>query len=243
MCHDKHGFNGKELTMATVLTVEDDKNTRLLTAARLKPYYTVLAACDGEEALDLFYKQHVDLIVADIMMPNMDGYELVRTLRSYHQDVPVIMLTAKDAFEDKRLGFSTGTDDYMTKPVNHEELLWRIEALLRRAKIHADKRILIGAVTVDSSNYTVSRSDTADSIELPKKEFDLLFKLLSYPDVIFTKNQLLEDIWGYETDSDENTIKTHISRLRNKFDNWKEFQIVTVRGLGYKVTLSVSDKS
>lgn len=229
--------------MATVLIVEDDKNTRLLTAARLKPYYTVLAACDGEEALDLFYKQHVDLIVADIMMPNMDGYELVRTLRSYHQDVPVIMLTAKDAFEDKRLGFSTGTDDYMTKPVNHEELLWRIEALLRRAKIHADKRILIGAVTVDSSNYTVSRSDTADSIELPKKEFDLLFKLLSYPDVIFTKNQLLEDIWGYETDSDENTIKTHISRLRNKFDNWKEFQIVTVRGLGYKVTLSVSDKS
>ncbi|WP_346908045.1 response regulator transcription factor [Faecalicatena orotica] len=229
--------------MATVLIVEDDKNTRLLTAARLKPYYTVLTACDGEEALDLFYKQHVDLIVADIMMPNMDGYELVRTLRSYHQDVPVIMLTAKDAFEDKRLGFSTGTDDYMTKPVNHEELLWRIEALLRRAKIHADKRILIGAVTVDSSNYTVSRSDTADSIELPKKEFDLLFKLLSYPDVIFTKNQLLEDIWGYETDSDENTIKTHISRLRNKFDSWKEFQIVTVRGLGYKVTLSVSDKS
>lgn len=243
MCHDKHGFNGKELTMATVLIVEDDKNTRLLTAARLKPYYTVLTACDGEEALDLFYKQHVDLIVVDIMMPNMDGYELVRTLRSYHQDVPVIMLTAKDAFEDKRLGFSTGTDDYMTKPVNHEELLWRIEALLRRAKIHADKRILIGAVTVDSSNYTVSRSDTADSIELPKKEFDLLFKLLSYPDVIFTKNQLLEDIWGYETDSDENTIKTHISRLRNKFDSWKEFQIVTVRGLGYKVTLSVSDKS
>lgn len=229
--------------MATVLIVEDDKNTRLLTAARLKPYYTVLTACDGEEALDLFYKQHVDLIVVDIMMPNMDGYELVRTLRSYHQDVPVIMLTAKDAFEDKRLGFSTGTDDYMTKPVNHEELLWRIEALLRRAKIHADKRILIGAVTVDSSNYTVSRSDTADSIELPKKEFDLLFKLLSYPDVIFTKNQLLEDIWGYETDSDENTIKTHISRLRNKFDSWKEFQIVTVRGLGYKVTLSVSDKS
>lgn len=229
--------------MATVLIVEDDKNTRLLTAARLKPYYTVLTACDGEEALDLFYKQHVDLIVADIMMPDMDGYELVRTLRSYHQDVPVIMLTAKDAFEDKRLGFSTGTDDYMTKPVNHEELLWRIEALLRRAKIHADKRILIGAVTADSSNYTVSRSDTADSIELPRKEFDLLFKLLSYPDVIFTKNQLLEDIWGYETDSDENTIKTHISRLRNKFDSWKEFQIVTVRGLGYKVTLSVSDKS
>lgn len=243
MCHDKHGFNGKELTMATVLIVEDDKNTRLLTAARLKPYYTVLTACDGEEALDLFYKQHVDLIVADIMMPNMDGYELVRTLRSYHQDVPVIMLTAKDAFEDKRLGFSTGTDDYMTKPVNHEELLWRIEALLRRAKIHADKRIIIGAVTADSSNYTVSRADTADSIELPRKEFDLLFKLLSYPDVIFTKNQLLEDIWGYETDSDENTIKTHISRLRNKFDSWKEFQIVTVRGLGYKVTLSVSDKS
>lgn len=237
--------------MATILVVEDDKNTRLLTTARLKPHYDVVTACDGEEALDLFYKQHIDLIVADIMMPNMDGYELVRTLREYRQEVPVIMLTAKQTFEAKKEGFLTGTDDYMTKPVNYEELLWRIEALLRRAKINTDRRITIGSVTVNADNYTVSRASCADAppaasdaacsaaerLALPKKEFELLYKLLSYPDVIFTKDQLLEDIWGYDTDSDENTIKTHISRLRSKFDGWKEFEIVTIRGLGYKAEL------
>lgn len=237
--------------MATILVVEDDKNTRLLTTARLKPHYDVVTACDGEEALDLFYKQHIDLIVADIMMPNMDGYELVRTLREYRQEIPVIMLTAKQTFEAKKEGFLTGTDDYMTKPVNYEELLWRIEALLRRAKINTDRRITIGSVTVNADNYTVSRASCADAppaasdaacgaaerLALPKKEFELLYKLLSYPDVIFTKDQLLEDIWGYDTDSDENTIKTHISRLRSKFDGWKEFEIVTIRGLGYKAEL------
>lgn len=240
--------------MATILVVEDDKNTRLLTTARLKPHYDVIAARDGEEALDLFYSRHVDLIVADIMMPNMDGYELVRTLREYKQDVPVIMLTAKQDFEDKKQGFSTGTDDYMTKPVRYEELLWRIEALLRRARINTDKKISLGSVTVNAKNYTVCRvcpgkegtcSDTpstaasaSEEIQLPKKEFELLYKLLSYPDMIFTKDQLLEDIWGYDTDSDDNTIKTHISRLRNKFDGWEEFKIITIRGLGYKAEIS-----
>lgn len=221
--------------MTTILVVEDDKNTRLLTTARLKPHYNVVTACDGEEALDIFYSQHIDLIIADIMMPNMDGYELVRTLREYKQDVPVIMLTAKQTFEAKKQGFSTGTDDYMTKPVNYEELLWRIEALLRRAKINTDKQISLGAVTVNAENYTVSRGK--EIITLPKKEFELLYKLLSYPDMIFTKDQLLEDIWGYDTDSDENTIKTHISRLRGKFDGWDEFSIITIRGLGYKAEI------
>lgn len=222
--------------MATILVVEDDRNTRLLTTARLKPHYDVVNACDGEEALDIFYKQRIDLIVADIMMPHMDGYELVATLREYRNDVPVIMLTAKQTFDDKKKGFSTGTDDYMTKPVNYEELLWRIEALLRRSKIHTERQIHIGEVTVNQDNYTLSKGAT--TLELPKKEFELLFKLLSYPGVIFTKNQLLEEIWGYDTDSDENTVKTHISRLRNKFEDWKEFQIVTMRGLGYKAEFS-----
>lgn len=221
--------------MTTILVVEDDKNTRLLTTARLKPHYNVVTACDGEEALDIFYSQHIDLIIADIMMPNMDGYELVRTLREYKQDVPVIMLTAKQTFEAKKQGFSTGTDDYMTKPVNYEELLWRIEALLRRAKINTDKQISLGAVTINAENYTVNRGK--EIITLPKKEFELLYKLLSYPDMIFTKDQLLEDIWGYDTDSDENTIKTHISRLRGKFDGWDEFSIITIRGLGYKAEI------
>lgn len=218
--------------MTTILIAEDDKNTRILTAARLKPHYTVVTACDGKEALDIYYKQHIDLVVADIMMPHMDGYELVRTLREYKQDVPVIMLTARQEFEDKKLGFSTGTDDYLTKPVNYEELLWRIEALLRRARIHSDKQIVIGETTLSAENYCVTRP--GQSVELPKKEFELLFKLLSYPGVIFTRDQLLEEIWGYDTDSDETTIKTHISRLRGKFDGWEGFQIVTVRGLGYK---------
>lgn len=221
--------------MATILIVEDEKNIRLLTAARLKTSYTVLTACDGNEAIDIFYRQHIDLIIADIMMPNMDGYELVRCLREYNQNVPVIFLTAKSAFDDKRKGFASGIDDYMTKPVNYEELLWRIQALLRRAGINANRRITIGAVIVDSDSYTVSREQ--EQIELPKKEFDLLFKLLSYPNVIFTKDQLLSDIWGMETDSNDSTIKTHINRLRNKFGDWKEFEIITIRGLGYKLIL------
>ncbi|MCM1542787.1 MAG: response regulator transcription factor, partial [Blautia sp.] len=192
--------------MATILVVEDNENILLLTSARLKPYYSILTASNGKEALDIFYRQHVDLIVADIMMPGMDGYELVRCLREYKQNVPVIFLTAKSAFDDKRKGFASGIDDYMTKPVNYEELLWRIEALLRRANINASQRIMIGPVTIDSASYTVSRGE--ERIELPKKEFELLFKFLSYPNMIFTKNQLLEDIWGLETDSDDSTIKT-----------------------------------
>ena len=220
--------------MATILIVEDDKSTRILTLARLRPHYTCLTACDGEEAIDIFYKQHVDLILADVMMPNMDGYELVRTLREYKHDVPVILLTAKAAFEDKREGFSSGIDDYLTKPVNYEELLWHIEALLRRAGIHAEQKIEIGDVTVDASAYSIERKEDGHSAALPKKEFELLFKLLSSPGQIFTKEQLLEDIWGYETESDDSTIKTHINRLRSKLKEFHEFEIVTVRGLGYK---------
>ena len=223
--------------MATILVVEDDKHTRMLTVARLKGHYTVLEAEDGEKALDIFYSQHVDLIVADIMMPHMDGYELVRTLREYKQDVPVIMLTAKQTFDGKKTGFATGTDDYLTKPVNYEELLWRIEALLRRAKIYAEKKIELGNVTLSEDTYTVQRvqkDGQCQEVALPKKEFELLYKLLSYPNQIFTKEQLLEEIWGYDTDSDDTTVKTHISRIRNRFADWQEFTIVTIRGLGYK---------
>lgn len=220
--------------MPKILIAEDDKNTRILTTARLKQYYDVIAACDGAEAIDIFYKEHIDLIVADIMMPNMDGYELVKTLREYKKDVPVIMLTAKQEFEDKRKGFYLGTDDYMTKPVNYEELIWRIEALLRRSKINTANEIEIGDVVINANNYTVTRGNDNEAVVLPKKEFELLFKLLSYSDMIFTKEQLLEDIWGYNTESDDNTIKTHISRLRNRFANWEEFGILTIRGLGYK---------
>lgn len=219
--------------MATILVVEDDKNTRILTRARLKTYYDVLVAENGQEAIDLFYEKPVDLIVTDIMMPVMDGYELVKELRKMKQNVPVIFLTAKDSFEDKRVGFATGIDDYMTKPVQYEELLWRIEALLRRAKIESSRTIRAGGTLLDQSTYTVTDA-AGQSLQLPAKEFDLLWHLLSSPGQIFTKAQLLDQVWGMGSLSDDSTVKTHVNRLRTKFDGWKDFEIVTVRGLGYK---------
>jgi len=223
--------------MATILIVEDNKNTQLLTAARLKSHFDVLCADDGLEALDIVYDKHIDLIVADIMMPNMDGYELLRRLRSEDYKMPVILLTAKQSFEDKREGFNSGTDDYMTKPVHYDELLLRIGALLRRSNIAAERKIVIGGVTVNAESYVVTTPSGA--LELPKKEFDLLYKLLSYPGIIFTKNQLLEDIWGFDSDSTEDTVKTHISRLRGKLGGIDEFEITTVKGLGYKAEIRV----
>lgn len=178
--------------MATVLVVDDERNMRLLTAARLDGQYKVLTAKDGEEALEIIHKGGVDLVVADIMMPHMDGYELLRKLRDEGYSMPFLFLTAKESLEDKERGFSLGTDDYITKPFSSDELLWRIKALLRRAEIAESRKIRIGSVTVDSEKYAVY-SDT-EYIEFPKKEFDLLFRLLSYPDQIFSKEQLLENV-------------------------------------------------
>ncbi len=221
--------------MATILVVEDDKHTRLLTCARLKPHYAVEEAENGEQALNMLDQKHIDLIIADIQMPVMNGYDLVREMRESGMQIPVIMLTAMHTFDDKRTGFASGTDDYMTKPIDYEELLWRIKALLRRANIVSQRKIIIGNITLDSASYTVTRGET--TTELAKKEFDLLYKLLSYPGMIFTKSQLLDEIWGYDTNSDETTIKTHINRLRNKFADCTEFEIITIRGLGYKAEI------
>lgn len=221
--------------MATILIAEDDRNIQLLVAARLKSQYAVVCADDGLEALNIIESQKIDLLIADIMMPKMDGFRLVQTIRENGFTLPVLMLTAKQSFDDKKTGFSSGTDDYMTKPVNYEELQWRIEALLRRARIASDNKIVIGSVTLSLSTYTVAKGD--QTTELPKKEFDLLYKLLSYPGQIFTKNQLLDEIWGYDSESGEDTVKTHISRLRNKFQDIDEFQIITVKGLGYKAEI------
>lgn len=207
--------------------------------AHLKGHYTCVPDCDGNEAIDIFYKRHINLIVADIMMPHMDGYELVRTLREYKQNVPVILLTAKSSFEDKKEGFSSDIDDYLTKPVNYEELLWRIDALLRRASINASRQISIGELTIDEPSYSIINHRNNTSMELPKKEFELLYKLLFYPGQIFTKEQLLTDIWGQDTDTDDSTIKMHINRLRTKLENNTEFEIITVRRLGYKAEIKV----
>lgn len=220
--------------MATILIVEDDRNMRLLTSAHLKEYYTVKCACDGEEALDIIYKGAPDLIVADIMMPKMDGYELLRTIRSEGYKMPFLFLTAKETYTDKEKGFLLGTDDYMTKPFSSDELLWRVKALLRRANINLEKKVVIGKVTVDSEKYAVYSDN--EYIEFPKKEFDLLFKLLSYPEQIFSKEQLMESLWGMTSESGEETIKTHISRIRNKLKNIPEISITTIKGLGYKAS-------
>jgi len=227
--------------MATILVVEDDRNMRLLTAARLEDLYTVICADDGIEALEHIHNGGIDLIIADIMMPRMDGYELLRTIRQEGYDTPFMMLTAKESLMDKQQGFSLGTDDYMTKPFSADELIWRIGALLRRADIAQNKKIEVGNVTVDSVRYAVYTD--SEYIELPKKEFDLLFKLLSYPDRIFSKEQLLDSVWGINAESGEETVKTHISRLRNRLKGISAFRIVTHKGLGYKVDIVKEDEN
>lgn len=226
--------------MVTILVVEDNEHTRLLTEARLKRYYNVVTAENGSDALDIFYDRQIDLIVADIMMPEMDGYEMLKHLRDNKEEVPVLFLTAKSTFEDKKVGYDLGIDDYVTKPIDYEELLLRIKALLRRANIANKMKINIGKFEMDENDYSV-KYDT-ETIEMTKKEFDLLFKLLSYPNRVMTKIQLLEDIWGYESNSSEDTIKTHINKIRNKLKDVKEFEIVSVKGLGYKVVMVDKDE-
>lgn len=221
--------------MATILIVEDDRNMRLLTSARLSDSYAVITACDGVEGLEKLHKGGIDLIIADIMMPRMDGYELLAQVREEGYQIPFLLLTAKESLDDKQLGFQLGTDDYMTKPFSSDELLWRVAALLRRANISKERKIVIGDVTIDSEKYAVY--DDNRYIEFPKKEFDLLFKLLSYPNQIFSKDQLLDSIWGIDSGSTGDTIKTHISRIRNRLADIDAFRITTIKGLGYKADL------
>lgn len=219
--------------MFHILVVDDDKNTRRLFRAVLENAgYTVSAASDGAEALDLMDSEHIDLVVLDIMMPNMDGYEFTKALREVENNLPILMVSAKQLPEDKKKGFLVGTDDYMTKPIDEEEMLLRIKALLRRAKIVNDRRIEIGDVVLDYDSLTVTGH--GEKQELPQKEFMLLYKLLSYPGKIFTRIQLMDEIWGAESDTGWETVTVHIGRLRKRFEGWQEFSIESVRGLGYK---------
>ncbi|SMP43217.1 response regulator transcription factor [Anoxynatronum buryatiense] len=219
--------------MFTILVAEDDKNLQKLMAAVLKQNgYEVLCARDGREALDLLDTNHVDLIISDIMMPEMNGYELTSSLRRADYQLPILMVTAKDTLDDKKKGFSSGTDDYMVKPIDMDEMMLRVAALLRRSRIMNEHRLTIGAVTLEYDTLTVSRENESET--LPKKEFYLLFKLLSYPRQIFTRQQLMDEIWGLDAESDERTVDVHIKRLRERFSHYPEFELVTVRGLGYK---------
>ncbi|NLL39315.1 MAG: response regulator transcription factor [Clostridiales bacterium] len=224
--------------MFHILVVDDDKNTRRLMQAVLEgDGYTVTTASDGEKALAVMDSEHIDLVVLDIMMPNMDGYEFTTLLRSTNNDLPILMVSAKQLPEDRKRGFIVGTDDYMTKPVDTEEMLFRIKALLRRAKIVSERKIEIGDVVLDYDSMTISRKD--ERLELPQKEFLLLFKLLSYPGKIFTRIQLMDEIWGADCETGWETVTVHVGRLRKRFEDWDEFEIVSVRGLGYKAVKKV----
>ena len=197
--------------------------------------YEVITGCDGVEAVELAKMQNPDLIVLDVMMPRMDGYEFTRTLRESGNDIPILMVTAKEGPQDKKMGFIIGTDDYMVKPVDEEEMLLRITALLRRSRIAADRRLQIGKTELNFNSMTVTVNGAGES--LPKKEFLLLFKLLSNPGRIFTRRQLMDEIWDMDSESDERTVDVHINRLRDKFRGNEDFELSTVRGLGYKAVL------
>lgn len=219
--------------MIRILVVDDDKNTRLYLEGVLEQNgYNVILAENGIRALEIMDGEHIDLVVLDVMMPQMDGYELTKTLRDWDNNLPILMVSAKQLPRDKHMGFEAGTDDYMTKPIDEEEMLFRIKALLRRAKIATERKIVIGSVVIDYDSLTVSRGD--EVMELPNKEFMLLYKLLSYPGKIFTRIQLMDEIWGADSETGWETVTVHIARLRKRFEGWKEFDIESVRGLGYK---------
>lgn len=224
--------------MFHILVVDDDRHTRMLLQAILEnANYTVFAAENGKKALSLMEKEHIDLVVLDVMMPEMDGYEFTRILRENDNNLPILMVSAKQLPADKHKGFLVGTDDYITKPIDEEEMLLRIKALLRRARIANEQKIVIGDVTLDYNSMTVSRP--GETQELPQKEFLLLYKLLSYPGQIFTRIQLMDEIWGVNSETGWETVTVHIGRLRKRFEDWKEFEIESVRGLGYKAVKKV----
>ena len=219
--------------MFHILVVEDNPNThKLMQKVLSQNGYEPLSASDGIEALEVLDKKHVDLIVLDIMMPRMDGYEFTQELRESGCEIPILMVTAKEKPADKHRGFQIGTDDYMVKPVDEEEMLLRIAALLRRSRIVNEHRLEIGNTVLDYDALSVI--SPAGKMELPRKEFMLLFKLLSYPNKIFTRRQLMDEIWDMDSESDERTVDVHINRLRDRFRGSDDFEIITVRGLGYK---------
>ena len=219
--------------MFTILIAEDDLALQRLMCAYLgmKGYHTVPAS-DGQAALDAIERIMPDMVIADVMMPVMDGWELTRELRDAYPRLPIMLVTARDSLEDKRTGFTAGADDYLTKPIDLDELLLHVNALLRRAQVMNSHKLTIGTTTLDYDQLTIARGDTL--MTLPKKEFFLLFKLLSSPMQIFTRRQLMDEIWGMDAESDERTVDVHIKRLREKCEIFPDFHIETVRGLGYK---------
>lgn len=224
--------------MVNILVVDDDKNIRKLMKVYLeREGFNVYTAVDGKDALNIIDQVKINLAIVDAMMPNIDGYEFTETLRCGNEDMPVLMVSAKQLTSDRKKGFLAGIDDYMIKPVDKEELILHVKALLRRAKINDEKRIVIGDVIIDRESMTVSKGGQTQ--ELPQKEFQLLYKLLSYPDKIFTRIQIMDEIWGMDCDTGWETVTVHVARLRKRFEDFTEFEIQSVRGLGYKAVKKV----
>lgn len=219
--------------MFKILVAEDDSELRQMFCRVLsRNGFTAIGVPDGAAALEALEHEYIDLIVSDIMMPRLDGYALVRSLREAGNTVPVLMITAKDSFQDMQSGFLAGTDDYMVKPVNVNEMVLRINALLRRAQIVAERKQSIGGTTFEIDSLSVRRG-SSETI-LPQKEFLLLYKLICSPGHIYTRQQLMDDIWGMDSQTDSRTVDVHINRLRDRFRDNPDFEIVTVRGIGYK---------
>ena len=227
--------------MFNILVVEDDKNLRKLMVTCLKRNdYNPYEATNGIEALDVLDQNYIDLIISDIMMPEMDGYELTKSLREAKYDVPILLVTAKSTFKDKEEGFSLGADDYMVKPIDIDEMILRVKALLKRAKATNEKKLQIGKLILDYHQLLVERD--GKNYQLAQKEFYLLYKLLSTPDTIFTRQELIEEVWGLENDSDYRTVDVHIKRIREKMNDVPEFEIITIRGIGYKAIIKEEGK-
>ncbi|AZP03346.1 response regulator transcription factor [Jeotgalibaca ciconiae] len=224
--------------MFKILVVDDNHHTRQLMQAVLEAEnYTVFTAENGEDALEVMDCQHVDLVLLDIMMPKMDGYEFTKELRNAYNELPILMVSAKQLSADRKQGFLLGIDDYMTKPVDEEEMILRIKALLRRAKIATERQIIIGTIVIDYDSLSVSKNN--ETQVLPQKEFQLLYKLLSYPGKIFTRIQLMDEIWGVDSNTGWETVTVHIGRLRKRFEDWPEFELESVRGLGYRAVKKI----
>ena len=222
--------------MFKILVVEDDKNLRkLIVTCLTKSNYTVFESRNGQEALDVLDKEYIDLIVTDIMMPQIDGYELIKLLREAKYETPILIITAKEDIEDKKQGFNLGADDYMVKPINIDELILRVKSLLKRSKLTTEKIIKIGNVELNYDRLEIKKEDKI--YKLTQKEFYLLYKLLSKPDTIFKRQELIEEIWGLENESDYRTVDVHIKRIREKLEDIKEFEIITIRGIGYKAII------
>lgn len=222
--------------MIKILVLEDEATLNQSVCKYLsRQGYETIGCFDAEEALGELSQQMIGLIISDIMMPGMDGFAFADAVRKINEEIPILFMTALDDITSKKRGFRLGIDDYMVKPIDFDELLMRIEALLRRAKVVNEKKLVIGELVLDEEEMAVYYEEEA--IPVTVREFHVLYKLLSYPKKIFTRMQLMDEFWGYDTDSDPRTVDVYITRLRGKFKACKEFEIATVHGLGYKALL------